>query len=370
MAEAAAEITPDDLNCPVCDYSLRGLPEPRCPECGYAFEWEELRQRAENRRKWFYEHAETFKSHLKTRWRSLRPWSFWRDIQAYTFANPRRLARYQWVTLAMVLVASTVMALPMVLGEIARQLPNPNRIRTATTLPTSGYYQLLQTQPVYTFVTVGPPSTGPARRRRVAPTTPQPTLGALSAAPPPQPGTMFQPVPVSPPQFSYTYVVLPNPWIGWIQRFAVRRSSATATSHALAGCGVAMSLALLALPRLYWRVLRLTVMRANIKAVHLTRVNAYTVDAVPWLMVVAGLAEVGWTAVFGMPYWTSGDFTFAVLHAMLIPSILVTGVTLRLASALRRYVRFPHAWPVALAFGLMALLAWLTVAVQWSVQKI
>lgn len=29
-------------HCPQCDYDLTGLPEPRCPECGCAFTWEEV----------------------------------------------------------------------------------------------------------------------------------------------------------------------------------------------------------------------------------------------------------------------------------------------------------------------------------------
>jgi len=32
----------DDLFCPVCEYSLRGLPEPRCPECGEVVTDEQL----------------------------------------------------------------------------------------------------------------------------------------------------------------------------------------------------------------------------------------------------------------------------------------------------------------------------------------
>jgi hypothetical protein len=39
----------EDLPCPKCGYNLRGLTIPRCPECGFAFGWQdlpELRQKA------------------------------------------------------------------------------------------------------------------------------------------------------------------------------------------------------------------------------------------------------------------------------------------------------------------------------------
>src|SRR5687768_18521450 len=43
-AWAGAATRPDEVpHCPLCDYDLRGLAEPRCPECGYRFTWEELR---------------------------------------------------------------------------------------------------------------------------------------------------------------------------------------------------------------------------------------------------------------------------------------------------------------------------------------
>jgi hypothetical protein len=32
----------DDAFCPLCNYNLRGLTEPRCPECGHRFAWKDL----------------------------------------------------------------------------------------------------------------------------------------------------------------------------------------------------------------------------------------------------------------------------------------------------------------------------------------
>lgn len=32
----------EDIPCPKCQYNLRGLTVPRCPECGFHFEWKDL----------------------------------------------------------------------------------------------------------------------------------------------------------------------------------------------------------------------------------------------------------------------------------------------------------------------------------------
>jgi len=46
--DAAATLSPgpeglaEDLPCPRCQYDLRGLTVPRCPECGFTFDWQDL----------------------------------------------------------------------------------------------------------------------------------------------------------------------------------------------------------------------------------------------------------------------------------------------------------------------------------------
>lgn len=32
----------EDVTCPKCEYNLRGLTLPRCPECGFTFEWSDV----------------------------------------------------------------------------------------------------------------------------------------------------------------------------------------------------------------------------------------------------------------------------------------------------------------------------------------
>ena len=43
MPLVSAPAIDSSLHCPMCDYDLRGQIEPRCPECGYRFDWDELR---------------------------------------------------------------------------------------------------------------------------------------------------------------------------------------------------------------------------------------------------------------------------------------------------------------------------------------
>lgn len=69
--------TPIELLCPLCDYDLRGLPEPRCPECGHQFEWEELTDPARMKLRWLFEHRRGLGGYLGTSLRLWRPWEFW-----------------------------------------------------------------------------------------------------------------------------------------------------------------------------------------------------------------------------------------------------------------------------------------------------
>ena len=324
-AAAADGAAADDLTCPVCEYSLRGLPEPRCPECGYAFEWEELRQRSRLRRTWFYEHAGTFKSHVKTRWRSLRPKAFWSEIGAYTFADPKRLRRYRLTTLLLTLLACLPFALPLLGGYLDSVLPRGKTV-IATTLPSSGPYTLLNGgRPIFQSGRIW---RGPVPR------------GMTGRA-----ASTFGPAPQTP----YFQYYVPAPFWAELLRGLTpgHRSRASGPMVAVA---VGFYLAMPLLMAVYWRLLRVSALKAAIKPVHLTRVNAYTTDVLPVLiLLVAG------SVVFP---------DFFELGLFFLPVVMVLMVTWRLSSALRRYVRFPHALPVALAFGVIVGLTWLVLAIN------
>src|SRR5687768_524801 len=45
-----------DVHCPLCGYNLSGLTEPRCPECGYASDWDDLLHPERNLHPYLFEH--------------------------------------------------------------------------------------------------------------------------------------------------------------------------------------------------------------------------------------------------------------------------------------------------------------------------
>jgi hypothetical protein len=96
-----------DVTCPLCDYNLRGLTEPRCPECGHAFDWDDVRDRAK-RVRWLYEHSRgvAVGSASGTLIRSLLPERFWSAVRPTHEVSPRRLLVYLLLLLAIASIGS------------------------------------------------------------------------------------------------------------------------------------------------------------------------------------------------------------------------------------------------------------------------
>jgi hypothetical protein len=96
-----------DLACPFCTYNLRGLVEPRCPECGYAFAWTDLFQDRLVHPFLFEHHLRrNIWSFLKTLVAGLRPIRFWSTLRPSQRPNTVRLLLY-WA-FAMTLSFATI----------------------------------------------------------------------------------------------------------------------------------------------------------------------------------------------------------------------------------------------------------------------
>jgi hypothetical protein len=127
MASSQATVTTDgtepevELACPLCGYNLRGLTDPRCPECGFAFTWAELRDAKRDQHPWLCEHATAgrrARAFMSTWLRTCRPRRFWREV---TPANPvrrRALVRY-WIVAVLLMTGVIVGPLLVQGGRLA-----------------------------------------------------------------------------------------------------------------------------------------------------------------------------------------------------------------------------------------------------------
>jgi hypothetical protein len=108
----AATVAPDwstigrELHCPLCEYNLRGLTEPRCPECGYRFEWAELLRAAEAPPGLFeFSSRKPVRSILRTAVATLRPRKFWKELKPTHPPHAGRLVVY-WGIVSLIGVAA------------------------------------------------------------------------------------------------------------------------------------------------------------------------------------------------------------------------------------------------------------------------
>ena len=124
-----------ELACPLCGYSLRGLTEPRCPECGFAFTWGELLDAKRDRQPWLFEHGRGWavQRFLGTSVRTVWPRSFWRQVTPATPVRPRRVVLY-WAAATAPLVALIVLLVAVDTVGLARSF----RVYRTEYLPVPG----------------------------------------------------------------------------------------------------------------------------------------------------------------------------------------------------------------------------------------
>ncbi len=86
----------EEITCPLCEYNLRGLVDPRCPECGYRFTWREMLDPERRRHPYLFEHHPRRNAH--SFWMTLRngcrPWKFWTSLHPVQPHSARRLLLY------------------------------------------------------------------------------------------------------------------------------------------------------------------------------------------------------------------------------------------------------------------------------------
>lgn len=97
----------EEICCPLCEYNLRGLSEPQCPECGYRFQWPDVLDPTRRSHPYLFEFhpKKNFTSFWKTAFHGLRPLEFWNTLRAGQRCVKGRLALYCMVVTLAVLFA-------------------------------------------------------------------------------------------------------------------------------------------------------------------------------------------------------------------------------------------------------------------------
>jgi hypothetical protein len=99
----------EEIFCPLCQYNLRGLTVPRCPECGHRFAWPEVLDPRQRLHPFLFEHhpEKKFSCFWRTLVGGLRPRRFWSSLRPVQPSFPRRLIAY-WCLSASLFVLATV----------------------------------------------------------------------------------------------------------------------------------------------------------------------------------------------------------------------------------------------------------------------
>jgi hypothetical protein len=317
----------EDLACPICSYSLRGLAEPRCPECGFQFDWDALRAAIKAKHAYLYEHGRglAIMRMVRTFIHGLRPAKFWATLNAATEIRLRRLAIY-WIVTATFVVAGILV------------LPYGNFVVTRTRLA-------MQTRKQISAMLANP-----AAAAQTKPILKQ--FGSANAV-------------------LDAYAPLPWSWRFWqtVPGMVTWRGLGRGYSESLVYVIYAAALAVL-WPWITLALLGIFVQsrgRAKIRWAQLVRCVVYSGD----IAIFCGVAAIVLNA-----FQASFDRRFqgAIPTDIVLMLLLMTAAGWKLSLALKKYLRMPHAAAVVASTQMIALLAVLIVipyeATMWLIRAL
>lgn len=309
-----------DILCPLCDYNLKMLTEPRCPECGHRFEWADVL--AEDRDlRGLFEHTRrpSIREAARTWLASLLSWRFWQRLKT---SHPVRRGRLILFLILMVCAQG--------IGAVASATRGVWLVyRDALTQHTTNSAWFKRNVDL--------------RHEQLPPETRQqfPTTQSYSDSlfpPPTFAGAAIAQFSGAPPAFFQTYFYAPRP-------------SAVALLQT--------SLALLAWPVLtmmLFAVFRVSLRRAGISWPHLFRVVVYCYGVVivapilwwcseKFLVNQPRLIGYGWDSILRLDQPTAW-----------VLLILLGWLAIRLAIAMHRYLRIPRGVIMALLSQIIVML--------------
>lgn len=300
------EAISEEFHCPLCEYNLRGLTEPRCPECGYRFEWIDLFDLSRRPHPFLFEHhpERNTRSFLRTLLASWQPRRFWQSLHPAQPFGRRRLVIYHFICLATVLVAGGAVAVTQA-AAIARL---------------NGGWRATEK------MRLSLPSAKVERQTIIR------NYGSVQA---------------------YLDSYYPDD----VSSVLVQRARAISAEDVIYPGGVVVLWPVVSVATLM--LFALSMRRSRIRGIHVVRCVVYSADLMVWMSFLPWFVlPLEYNVVM------SRGFAISVLHSVWAALVLLLGLvlfTLRLSAAYRHYLRFDRPYLTVMASQFVALLVVLNI---------